>query len=334
MLQFCLDIGDPVNEDPDPILAAIADAGDSQFAERLRQSNADLLAPEKNGHFGKWRQAYDSLPKLQPTCSDFSQAAVTVGGECDEAARLQIEASLQAFHPWRKGPFDLFGVSVDAEWRSNLKWQRIASHIDLAGGRVLDVGSGNGYYGWRMLGAGATSVLGLEPYPLYNMQHAVVKRYLPEFPNHVLAGTDRVLATELRSPFDAVFSMGVFYHCKNPVGHLESLRNSVRSGGKLVLETLVVDGDVDTVLVPSGRYAKMRNVWLIPSTLMLERLIGRTGFRNVQVVDVTATTKEEQRTTDWMTFESLADFLDPVDSKRTIEGHPAPLRATLIAERR
>jgi tRNA (mo5U34)-methyltransferase len=34
-----------------------------------------------------------------------------------------------------------------------------------------------------------------------------------------------------------------------------------------------------------------------------------------------------------MTFQSLADFLDPDDSSKSIEGYPAPRRAILIAEK-
>jgi len=48
------------------------------------------------------------------------------------------------------------------------------------------------------------------------------------------------------------------------------------------------------------------------------------------VVDVSPTTPDEQRTTDWMTFHSLKDFLDPDDPTRTIEGYPGPIRATLV----
>jgi tRNA (mo5U34)-methyltransferase len=43
------------------------------------------------------------------------------------------------------------------------------------------------------------------------------------------------------------------------------------------------------------------------------------------------TSIEEQRSTDWMTFHSLANFLDPQDSSKSIEGHPAPRRAVFTA---
>ena len=147
-----------------------------------------------------------------------------------------------------------------------------------------------------------------------------------------LAAKDRILATK-QPTFDVTFSMGVLYHCKDPVGHLEALRHTLKPGGSLVLETLVVDGDAERALIPETRYAKMRNVWLIPSVLMLDRLLKRCQFRNVEVVDVTRTTTTEQRRTQWMTFESLADFLDPSDPKLTVEGYPSPKRAICIANR-
>jgi len=53
----------------------------------------------------------------------------------------------------------------------------------------------------------------------------------------------------------------------------------------------------------------------------------------VRLVDVAATTTQEQRRTPWMRFESLADFLDPADPRLTREGYPAPLRAVFMARR-
>ena len=183
-----------------------------------------------------------------------------------------------------------------------------------------------------MLGEGASCVVGIEPYPLYNMQYHLLKRFVPNTRNYVVAAKDSILRPN-QPTFDMTFSMGVFYHCKNPVGHLESLRHTLKPDGQLVLETLVIDGDADRALIPSDRYAKMRNVWLIPSVLMLERLLKRCQFREIEVVDVSLTTTDEQRSTDWMTFESLSDFLDPSDATKTIEGHPGPQRAVILARK-
>jgi tRNA (mo5U34)-methyltransferase len=50
------------------------------------------------------------------------------------------------------------------------------------------------------------------------------------------------------------------------------------------------------------------------------------------MVDISTTSIEEQRSTEWMKFESLKDFLDPEDPSKTVEGHPAPIRAVFVAE--
>lgn len=124
--------------------------------------------------------------------------------------------------------------------------------------------------------------------------------------------------------------MGVLYHRRSPIDHLLALHGALRPGGQLLLETLVVDNE-DKILVPAGRYAKMRNVWFLPSPDLLAVWLRRAGFRDVATVDVTATTVEEQRQTSWMQFESLADFLDPADNSLTCEGYPAPKRAIVTA---
>ncbi len=84
-------------------------------------------------------------------------------------------------------------------------------------------------------------------------------------------------------------------------------------------------------LVPDDRYAKMRNVWFIPSVPTLLQWMQRIGFQNCRLVDENITSIEEQRSTEWMLFESLKDFLDADDHSKTVEGYPAPRRAVIIA---
>ena len=133
--------------------------------------------------------------------------------------------------------------------------------------------------------------------------------------------------------FDTVFSMGVLYHRRSPIDHLLDLKDTLLRGGELVLETLVVEGDAQQVLVPEDRYAMMRNVWFLPSVPALERWLRRAGFEDVRCVDVSTTSVEEQRATEWMRFQSLPEFLDPADHSRTVEGLPAPTRAVLVARK-
>ena len=126
--------------------------------------------------------------------------------------------------------------------------------------------------------------------------------------------------------------MGVLYHRRSPIDHLYELQGCLRPGGELILETLVIDGALDQVLVPKGRYAKMPNVWFIPTCDTLVLWMQRCGFRDVRVIDVSKTTTDEQRSTQWMQFHSLSSFLDPENSEMTCEGLPAPKRAIFLAK--
>lgn len=294
---------------------------------------AQLAAKVEDGHgdLERWLAAVDRLPQLAPTATELRDH-FTLEGACDEATRDQLKLALQGLIPWRKGPFHLFGVHIDTEWRSDWKWNRVSPHIDLQGKRVLDVGCGNGYYQWRMLGAGARSVVGVDPNWLFFCQFLAIKRYLPDLPAWHLPLTLEELPSSLEG-FDTVFSMGVLYHRRSPIDHLLALKDCLRRGGEVVLETLVVDGEVNTVLVPEDRYAQMRNVWFLPSVPALELWLRRAGFTDVRCVDLSQTSVNEQRATEWMRYQSLPDFLDPNDHGRTIEGLPAPLRATLVARK-
>lgn len=284
-----------------------------------------------HGDLERWYAAVDALPELALEHAELRDA-LHLQGNCDDSQSAALKTALQGLIPWRKGPFNLFGVHIDTEWRSDWKWERVAPHLDLAGKRILDVGCGNGYYMWRMLGAGADSVIGVDPNWLFFNQFLSVKSYLPDAPVWHLPLALEELPEKLEG-FDTVFSMGVLYHRRSPIDHLYDLKDKLVRGGELVLETLVVEGDIQQVLVPEDRYAQMRNVWFLPSVPALELWLRRAGFVDVRCVDVSTTSVDEQRSTDWMRYQSLPEFLDPADHNRTIEGLPAPTRAVLVARK-
>jgi tRNA (mo5U34)-methyltransferase len=246
---------------------------------------------------------------------------------------MRIRELLMQLHPWRKGPYEICGLFIDTEWRSDWKWERLRPHIQPLQGRlVLDVGCGNGYHGWRMLGEGARQVIGIDPTQLFVLQFEAMRHFLDrQAPLQVLPLAVQDLPANLQG-FDTVFSMGVLYHRRSPFAHLAELKGALRKGGELVLETLVIEGGLGEVLVPEGRYAKMRNVWFIPSAETLNSWLRRAGFRRIRLIDSSQTSVEEQRSTAWMRFESLADYLDPQDRNRTVEGYPAPRRAIFVAQ--
>jgi len=285
----------------------------------------------KHGDFLRWSQALNALPDVVVQDIDFKQQVRIACENQVDIDKIALQRTLQQLHPWRKGPFDILGVHIDTEWRSDWKWQRVLPHISPLQDRVvLDIGCGSGYHMWRMLGEGAKLVLGIDPSPLFSFHFASIKRYQPDALNFLIpTGIDEM--PNGMQCFDSVFSMGILYHRREPLEHLYKIRSLLKKGGELVLETLVVDGDETTCLVPSGRYAKMRNVWFIPSVAMLTIWLQRAGFKNIRCVDLNTTSIEEQRSTEWMTFESLPDFLDPQDRQKTVEGYQAPKRAVMLA---
>ncbi len=291
------------------------------------------LVEKPHGDQARWLQALDALPELPVSRIDLCHG-VGADGPISDAQRRCLEAGLRGLMPWRKGPFDLFGIHIDTEWRSDWKWDRVAPHLSpLTHRLVLDVGCGSGYHGWRMLGAGARRVVGVDPSYLFLMQFEAIKRYCgPQAPIHLLPIRMEDVAPDLEL-FDTLFSMGVLYHRRSPLDHLFELKGALRKGGELVLETLVIEGEAGQFLMPQDRYSMMRNVWFIPSIDTLKLWLERTGFTDIRLVDTNRTQLQEQRTTDWMRYQSLADFLDPDDHSKTVEGYPAPLRATLIATR-
>ncbi len=284
---------------------------------------------------GSWRRELEVLTEARLTASAHGDMriwhrAIEQMPAASEDPGMLRELLLR-LAPWRKGPFEIGGVHIDAEWRSDRKWDRLADYIEpLAGRIVLDVGCGNGYYALRMGQLGARLIIGLDPTLLYVMQFVAVQLFMAAPNVHVLPCRVEELPLPARR-FDTTFSMGVLYHQRSPLEHLQMLRQTLRPGGQLVLETLFLPGDEPFSRTPPARYARMRNVWMLPTIPELATWLARTGFAQVAVVDRSQTTRDEQRSTDWMPFESLASALDPADSDRTVEGWPAPRRVVIIA---
>ncbi len=287
-----------------------------------------------HGSFKSWVKTLENLPAISPTQLDLKNGVIAERDPpLSEGEEICLTNILRVLMPWRKGPFSLYGVNIDTEWRSDWKWDRVLPHISpLAGRTILDVGCGSGYHLWRMVGEGAELAVGIDPTQLFLCQFEAVRKLLGNDQRaHLLPlGIEQLPAL---AAFDTVFSMGVLYHRRSPLDHLWQLKNQLVADGELVLESLVVEGDEHTCLIPGERYAQMRNVYFIPSAKMLKIWLEKCGFVDVKIADQAVTTTEEQRRTTWMRTESLSDFLDPTDSSKTIEGYPAPLRAVLIARK-
>lgn len=244
------------------------------------------------------------------------------------------DVDFHAFGPWRKGPFYLNDTFIDSEWRSDLKWARILPHLpDLSGAKILDLGCGNGYYLLELSKLNPAFCLGLDPTTLFFMQFQLVQWFYQCKRCHVLPlGWEHL--SLLPSCFDYVFCMGVLYHHASPEQLLTQLRAVSSETGTLILETLVLSDEDEQILIPKrGRYASMRGISMIPSVPLLKRWLDESGFKEVRLLDLTWTTSEEQRATAWSNSWSFINTLNPENSKETLEGYQAPLRAIIMAKR-
>ena len=294
-----------------------------------KSNNAQLI---NNGNIPKWNQALELINtfpkgdiKLDPPYIKITSPAIS---------KSLLESALRKLMPWRKGPFMFNDVILESEWQGDMKWQRLINHIQpLEGRRVLDVGAGNGYFSLRMAMEGAEFVLGIEPFLLFNYQFHALKSLI-ELPLNISLLSLRLEEMTKAPLFDSVFSMGVLYHQKDHMSHLSDLRQMMAPKAELILETLIVEGKKDYKLIPEKRYAKMRNVYCLPSIDTLKSWLIEANFHNIRVVNVCKTTIQEQRRSSWIgeNTASLEDFLDPLDSSLTIEGYPAPTRAIIICQ--
>lgn len=298
--------------DTDALADCLNAIGLPDWPKALQPLLSTRLSSKTHGDFESWREIVAALPRAS-------------------ADKQTLRELLLRLSPWRKGPFQVQGVEIDAEWRSDQKWGRLLSGIaPLDGRRVLDVGCGNGYYTFEMRKAGASHVIGIDPTLLYVMQFLAINAFKRD-PNAFVLPLRLEELPDAGNAFDTTFSMGVLYHQRSPLEHLRQLRTTLRRGGQLVLETLYVPGEESYACTPRDRYARMRNVWLLPTIAELTTWLARSGYKDIRIVDRSVTTPDEQRTTEWMPFESLAEALDPDDSTRTIEGWPAPRRVIVTA---
>lgn len=300
--------------------------------ETLIQEKRVFLDTTK-GNFFKFKKVLEGIPEFVPSRVTLDDPWITIGEPSDisKESLALLNEKLEQLCPWRKGPFNFFGIKVDSEWQSWIKWDRFKHHIgNLEGQRILDIGSSNGYYMFRMAAQNPLMVLGLEPQSSFYFQYLTIQKFL-KLENLFCLPVPFNQMPKMGKYFDRVFCMGVLYHRKSPVQMLKEINDSMRPGGKLILENLILDKKQNFCLFPKDRYAKMRNIFFIPDLLVMESWLLRAGFKDIQCIDVSKTLIEEQRKTRWIQTETLIDFLDPNDPNKTIEGYPAPVRAVFTA---
>ena len=267
---------------------------------------------------------------------NYTSSAVQIGdsNELTQKQKQDLDQALREFTPWRKGPFSIFGTYIDSEWQSNLKWDRIEPLLDnLSGQVVCDLGCGNGYYMFRLLSKNPRYVFGIDPTYKFKLCFELLQCYAQEDRlSFALLGYQDL--TLLPNCFDVVLCMGIIYHHPDPLHILEMCRFALKPGGLLIVETLGNTYEESLALYPSGRYARMKNVYFIPSVTCLQNWLVRAKFEYVKKINVTTMGSQEQRRTEWADVPSFADFLDPQNPELTEEGYKIPQRVIFSARKK
>ena len=286
---------------------------------------------KKDKRVDAWLQVLNELPELIDAKVDLIDE---VSVDYLSNHKGQIEELLLQLMPWRKGPFRINDTYIDSEWDSRKKWERFQKlNISLKGKSILDVGSGNGYYAFKMLGMGADKILCLEPNLMHVSQFSAINHFIssdnirmvPERLEHLgLANTN----------FDLIFSMGLLYHQRNPEEHLLELIRLLSKKGQLILETIIAPEECGIALEPEGgRYAAMPNVHYVHSDYGCKSIFDELDLKLIAETDSVLTDQEEQRKTKWMPFKSFESALNEENKSITVEGYPAPQRKFYILER-
>ncbi|RXJ82566.1 tRNA 5-methoxyuridine(34)/uridine 5-oxyacetic acid(34) synthase CmoB [Arcobacter sp. F2176] len=259
---------------------------------------------------------------------------LTIGKESDlnDEEKEIILQTAKTLIPWRKGPFNLFGLEIDSEWQSNIKYNLIRPHFNLKDKVVADIGCNNGYYMFRMLEDKPKKLIGFDPSPLTMLQFEFINHFIKSDIVYEKLGVEHLEI--YNHSFDFIFMLGVLYHRADPVGTLKLLRNSLNKDGEVLIDTFMIDGEDEVALTPNGRYSKIPNIYFVPTIPALKNWLNRAGFCDIEVLAVTTTSSEEQRKTKWSFDQSLEDFLDPNDKNKTVEGYPAPKRVYVKARRK
>lgn len=301
--------------------------------------NLEILQNKKS-ECRTWKNVEPWYLQLQEACKIKKDNLVIDYGDWfsvglkDDLTQEEQEVILQTAKkliPWRKGPFKVFGLEIDSEWQSNIKYNLIRPFFNLKDKVVADIGCNNGYYMFRMLEDKPKRLIGFDPSPLTLHQFEFINHFVKSDIVYEMLGVEHL--EFYNHKFDFIFMLGVLYHRPDPVGTLKSLARGLNSKGEILIDTFMIDGDEEICLTPNKRYSKIPNIYFIPTIPALKNWLERAGFENIEVLATTVTTSEEQRKTEWSFDQSLEDFLDENDKTKTVEGYPAPKRVYVKARK-
>ncbi len=296
--------------------------------DRVREDRAKCI--EWKNIKPRW-EAIKSLPNVDDIRVEIDSTISIYSDSFTKDDEANIYSTAKLIQPWRKGPFRVSKTFIDSEWRSFIKYDLLKPHFNITNKIVGDIGCNNGYYLFRMLKDNPKKLIGFDPSAIAYCQFKFIDHFIKSGITYELLGVEHVEFYEHK--FDLLFCLGVLYHRSDPISSLKSLYRGLNSGGELILDTFMIDGDNEVSLTPKKRYSKIPNIYFIPTIHALKNWCHRAGFDTIEILEISKTKLNEQRKTEWIDTESLDDFLDKNDDSKTIEGYPAPKRVYIKAKK-
>ena len=121
---------------------AIADSRLHPWLDQFKQAVNDRMADYTHGNLSDWIKLLKQLPDITPDHIELaSKVEIGSASQLSETEQQELKQLLMKFHPWRKGPFHLFGQHIDTEWRSDWKWDRLKDQISPLVAMVITAGA-------------------------------------------------------------------------------------------------------------------------------------------------------------------------------------------------
>ncbi len=203
-----------------------------------------------------------------------------------------LKEKLRAWEPWsHRLDFDNGVSTLDCVRRIPFSEQPLSKFAlveptipfaELAGGRLLDLGSNAGYNSIHAAVKYQFSTTGVD----YNRRHIEVSRFLADLagvPSEFLLGSAETFSRP--GEFDVALHFGTLYHLQNPLLSLRQTFDNLRPGGYLALETQVYDHpqDPNICYFMHMQNNDSTNFWAL-STSVLKKSLELIGFSELREI--------------------------------------------------
>jgi tRNA (mo5U34)-methyltransferase len=140
------------------------------------------------------------------------------------------------------------GVVTPGEWGNhNPSLWKAFGDIDFRGKKVLDIGCWDGLWSFEAERRGAalvhaTDLMTQQSFrlPTFELAHEALNSRVQHDPNLSVYDVERLGVRD----FDVVIFTGVYYHVKDPLRALATLRRVTKPGGQILIEGAVIDPEL------------------------------------------------------------------------------------------